>query len=595
MSGINLLTYYYSACPKPITSFSRKALACFLNKKSFLLTRFDLLWAMTYGNRNIRFFLNKGPQAISEYLNWRSALTDFLFDFGGSDLAYNENVSCLETSYVAELMFESGMALTTLLAKDVLGIPHLNHFGKICKCTGSSHKRPDFVAFYGGFTYFFEAKGTLYSRSIHAENTGFQQLNSCGAKPWPASPVKKYLCEAYTFSKRRIVCDLIDPPDDDGDGFLEKEVEDDYQPLRISLTDRLVVEGKIYAGVFFSDGFFGLLNDLNRSFFFPSESIIEEKEIDNDQYTGKIFSDGTLILRLKRQGGRSFLEMTNEIKMKNYNKFEADLVNAIFAAFNDGGIEYTASDRALDDVLYQYLSLMGKLIGPRPRKVHISKELLAKISGSDSESKRLDELVRDMERKFTDGSDVNGHLSKTILKAEYNDMLLNDWKIKHLHLDKNDSSFFDKNRPMSGDLLFVVVDHDDVYFLDVEPHGTPNVFCLFKYLQIIQNNWEKELLVQIREIQSISFAVQSDADIKAMRDLRVNIFIYNINGKFYSCKFSSGYTMAGQDTSLFREVGRLIKIYQNMDIIYSHLKFRPFVINDMGSIIDVMGEKYCLI
>lgn len=279
--------------------------------------------------------------------------------------------------------------------------------------------------------------------------------------------------------------------------------------------------------------------------------------------------------------------------MKNYVQFESDLIDDIFAAFDDGGIGHDHV-RILSNVLYDYLALMEKFIGPKKRKVHISQELLGKISGSDLESQRLNDLVRDMEQKMTDGVDVNGHLSKTIFEAGYNDMLLNDWKIKHIHLGKTDFDFFDRNRPMSGDLLFASVEYDNAYFLDVEGHGVRNVFCLFKFLQIMEKNWEKELLTALPEIQSLSDVAQSDSDIKKMRAAHVNIFIYKINGKFYCRKNSSGYSVAGQDIGLFFKARDLVKYYQGLDIEYSSLNFLPYCVNDMGCIIDKAGNKYPL-
>lgn len=295
MNSSNLLAYCYNGCTKP-SSLSRNALKIFLKKKSFPLTHFDLEWSMVYGNRNIRFFVNKGPQAVAEYVNWRISLTDFLFDFGGPALAYNENVGCLESSYLSEVMFESGMALTTLLAKKELGIPHLNHFLRCFGTSKTSHYRPDFVAFYGGTIYFFEAKGTFYSRNIMAEWKGLRQLNAGKSLIHSTSSIQKYVCETYTYSHQRIVCDFIDPPDD-GNGFLKEDVEDNYQPLRLSFNSRISVNRKPFVGVRTSRGFFGLLDDNHRSFFSSDQQPIEEELVDEKDYFGQIFSDGTLILQ----------------------------------------------------------------------------------------------------------------------------------------------------------------------------------------------------------------------------------------------------------------------------------------------------------
>lgn len=101
--------------------------------------------------------------------------------------------------------------------------------------------------------------------------------------------------------------------------------------------------------------------------------------------------------------------------MENKKKFESDIVQAILKAYSEAKIPYDCSKNDYQDVLLGYITILDKLIVPEKRKVHISKELSAKISGTDEESLRLKGLVENIKLKIESGVDVNGHLSKRVL------------------------------------------------------------------------------------------------------------------------------------------------------------------------------------
>ena len=102
--------------------------------------------------------------------------------------------------------------------------------------------------------------------------------------------------------------------------------------------------------------------------------------------------------------------------MKNIEKYRGDLVKSILDTYNRDGIQYKVKSKDYNTVVESYLNLLNRLIGPQKRTVHISKEIQTKINGKDAESVRLKGLVLDMQKKMENGIDVNGHLSKTIIR-----------------------------------------------------------------------------------------------------------------------------------------------------------------------------------
>ena len=105
-----------------------------------------------------------------------------------------------------------------------------------------------------------------------------------------------------------------------------------------------------------------------------------------------------------------------------------------------------------------------------------------------------------MKEKMENGDDVNGHLSKLVFKdMNKTDKMLDDWNIYHLHLRLGSPNVFDKARTQSGDLLMAVILHDDAYFIDVTSHSNDDWFDV-RYLKIIKDNWEQELLIRHDDI-----------------------------------------------------------------------------------------------
>ena len=165
-------------------------------------------------------------------------------------------------------------------------------------------------------------------------------------------------------------------------------------------------------------------------------------------------------------------------------------------------------------LLTYYLNWLNRLIEPRPRKVHQSKELL-----SNPLSKNFSIPLTDIIQKIENGTDITCRLSKSILSgytsvsAAYKpisrkktllahkkdlhprnkpdlDLLLNDWKIYHLHLCTyiEQDGFVTRTK----ELLFAVFTKHDAYLLDILPHGK---WADEHLIRVIVSNWPHKNLV----------------------------------------------------------------------------------------------------
>jgi hypothetical protein len=160
-----------------------------------------------------------------------------------------------------------------------------------------------------------------------------------------------------------------------------------------------------------------------------------------------------------------------------------------------GNIGIRMDYKEVNDLLRKYINVKSKLVEERPRKVYYSSELQSKLP----EASYFDDL-KIIEKKFEDGEDINPHLSTRVLKPNNQDGLLNDWRIRHLHISNTKWKPTDKFYKRSDYLLMFIEGKDFACFLDVRPHSESRTKdlnkCLWvrnELLEILQDNWEELL------------------------------------------------------------------------------------------------------
>lgn len=177
--------------------------------------------------------------------------------------------------------------------------------------------------------------------------------------------------------------------------------------------------------------------------------------------------------------------------------FEDDLKIEIHSAFDDLGVKIPIRNN-LDTMLFDYLTILKKLIKPRPREVLINPDFVSVLQ--KHEKKREVEQLR---RSFLLGKSVNHFQSKRLFQSKFHDHLCYEWNIYHFHLsfDLEKRSKFVKQ---TDQLLFVYIEDTKAIFLGIDKHS-PGVFADVKWPEVLHTHFP-ETIAQYRdkEISEVS-------------------------------------------------------------------------------------------
>lgn len=162
------------------------------------------------------------------------------------------------------------------------------------------------------------------------------------------------------------------------------------------------------------------------------------------------------------------------------------------------GYPKSSVDRIQDDdsVILAYFRVLRRLVSNVPRAIF-------KARGFACPPEHVDALAQ-IESKIRKGDSITPYLSRQVLEISYNDALLNEWSIQHLHLGTSVSSD-PKHRGLliesTKKLLFVYFDEQCAYFIKVLGHGSD--FADQILIQTIHDNWP-EILEPYRDPNVIS-------------------------------------------------------------------------------------------
>lgn len=180
---------------------------------------------------------------------------------------------------------------------------------------------------------------------------------------------------------------------------------------------------------------------------------------------------------------------------------------------------YDPSCDSDEDVRHCFFNLQKRLIQPGPRVVLKSAQFMCPpqlVSG-----------LQLVEGKITRGEDLRPHLSRLLKKSDFNDGMLNDWGIHHLHLGvaMESDGFVKRSEPV----LFARFDRTTAYFIGMQPHGA---WALQENVKILHRNWPNSIR-RLRVIDAIAVAgPRTDQDIKVLRSKNTNSAV-EVDGVFY--------------------------------------------------------------
>lgn len=190
-----------------------------------------------------------------------------------------------------------------------------------------------------------------------------------------------------------------------------------------------------------------------------------------------------------------------------------------------------------ENISLQYFNLQRRLVTPAPREVLFSNNFTCPVQLQAS----LDYVVE----KITKGESIKSNLSKKILKLEYNDDLLNDWGVYHLHLGTSlDNEGFAKR---TGPLLFAKFDYDSAYLINVMPHGS---WTKKEIIITIHDNWPESIAQFRMKFDGLEKEITDDAR-KMLRRHHILSVVEVEDGIIYG-PLGGGYTTSGLNAEVLR-------------------------------------------
>lgn len=243
-------------------------------------------------------------------------------------------------------------------------------------------------------------------------------------------------------------------------------------------------------------------------------------------------------------------------------------------------------------LLELYIYLQKRMITPIKRNVILSDELIYKITHKEINNDLIN-VINIIKMEFENGIDVNPRLSKSLEQISFNDKLLNDWNIYHLHLSnhKNNKEYYFYDR--TSQLLFIYLTNSTAYFLDIcdEHKNNPVIFSQQKLLKIIDDNWH-DLLSKYYLNEIVSVDVKDDLNRAIARD-KNTFYFETINGKVYLPP-GGGLTSAGTSQRCLKITDDIINEIKTILYYYFKKYQSSNNINDLSFKIKLEKDKIIL-
>lgn len=183
--------------------------------------------------------------------------------------------------------------------------------------------------------------------------------------------------------------------------------------------------------------------------------------------------------------------------------------------------------------------------------VNQSKELANKII-PDEITLGLQEFIE----KAESGQDLKPHLSITINKPGYKDLMFYDWGVYHFHLGTNPHPRHQEFLERTDDLLFAIADSCTarMYLIDIHPHQ--GGFTNQDLLRIIEETWPE--IIEAYALNCVDELTDnaSDSDIDSFRKASINSTLQTPGGRFLT-PMGGGITIDGASLNITIEAYRI--------------------------------------
>jgi len=195
---------------------------------------------------------------------------------------------------------------------------------------------------------------------------------------------------------------------------------------------------------------------------------------------------------------------------------------------------------------FQFFNMLKRHIEPRPRRVHEAKNLVCPAG--------LEDAFLAIKEKISLGVDLRPHLSRSLANLDFDDMLLNDWAVYHLHISTNieDDGFVSR----TGPVIFARFEREDAYLIAIHQHGkgAPNAWTNQSMLKTMRDNWPSVVAPYVmRNVLGLDSPL-SDDGVRQFRKIGVQT-VSEIDGVVLA-PMGGGYSTAGLATDVVRQSNR---------------------------------------
>jgi hypothetical protein len=236
------------------------------------------------------------------------------------------------------------------------------------------------------------------------------------------------------------------------------------------------------------------------------------------------------------------------------------------------------------ELLHIYFNWKQRTIDPQPREVHVSKVLASNPVAAEP---RYRNAVRTLKKNLVTGEDVNPHLSsevmvgyeafeegKEIAEREDYDLMLNAWGIHHLHLSvaMRPHGFVKRTKHV----LFAVVRTNDVYLIDILPHGEEykTVWASKHLIETIIEEWPDAKIARVMPgALGVERTLNEEEILQARNSGWTTSFPYK--GKVYMT--GTGYSSAGTSVQATR---RADSLWGALQVFQETVRDNPTYIED---------------
>lgn len=250
------------------------------------------------------------------------------------------------------------------------------------------------------------------------------------------------------------------------------------------------------------------------------------------------------------------IEFINEIE-KDYSEYCFQKLKALVPSY-----QKTEDEKCIWD----YHRYKFRKITDTPRQVFVASSL--------NRRSRFENVVSQILNKIEKGEPLLEYQSRLLKNADFDDGMLMDWGVQHLHLgDSIESDGFVKR---TKELLFAKFTPDAAYILGIFEH---NDWSTLKVLEIIHENWPEAIeQYKVRNIVDISHCPDEEA-IKKFRAIGLNYAVKLSDGTVYMGP-GGGITTAGTPTEVTHNVLHLRRTFLHA---YNH------IVKEFDAICDQIG------